>query len=191
MKNILLIAASIITVGSVIPYLRDILRGTTKPNIVSWLTWTILTAIATVAEIAAHEYTTAIFTSSAVVETGLVVALGLKYGYAKYSKFDVICQISALSGLVLWWLFNSPALAVIAAATIDFIGALPTIRHSWILPGEETWPTYAIAGLGGLLAILALTAYNWASLTYAVYIVLINIVLSTILIARGRRNLAT
>ena len=177
--------------ASVIPYLRDILRGTTKPNIVSWITWTILTAIATVAEIAAHEYTTAIFTSSAVVETSLVVILGLKYGYAKYSKFDVICQVGALSGFVLWWLFNSPALAVIAAVTIDFIGALPTVRHSWLMPSEETWPTYAFAGLGGLLAIFALTAYNWTSLSYAVYIVLINLVLSVILITRGRRKLSS
>ena len=72
MKNLLLVAASVITVASVIPYLRDILRGTTKTNIVSWLTWTILTVIATIAEIVAHEYTTAIFTSSAVAETGLV-----------------------------------------------------------------------------------------------------------------------
>ena len=80
----LLVAASIITVASVIPYLRDILRGTTRPNIVPWLTWTILTAIAAIAEIAAHEYTTAIFTTLSVAETGLVVILGLKYGYAKY-----------------------------------------------------------------------------------------------------------
>ena len=189
MKNILLIVASVITVASVIPYLRGILTGTTKPNIASWITWTILTAIATIAEIAAHEYTTAIFTSSAVLETSLVVVLGLKYGYAKYSRFDVICQIGALSGFALWWLFNSPALAVIAAVTIDFIGALPTIRHSWLMPSEETWPTYALAGLGGLFAIFALTAYNWTSLTYAVYIVLINLVLSIILIGRGRRNL--
>lgn len=187
MKNILLIAASIITVASVIPYLRDILRGTTKPNIVSWITWTLLTAIATVAEFAAHEYTTAIFTSSAVVETGLVVALGIKYGHTKYTRFDIACQVGALLGFVLWWLFNSPALAVVAVVSIDLIGALPTIRHSWLQPGEETWPAYALAGLGGLLALFALTAYNWTSLTYAVYIVLVNLMISSILIVKGRR----
>ena len=188
MKDLILLLAAIVTIGSVVPYIRDILRGTTKPNIVSWITWTILTAIATVAEFAAGEYKTAIFTSSAVVETTLIVILGLKYGYAKYSRFDVVCQVSAVIGLILWWLFNNPALAVVASVTIDFIGALPTIRHSWLEPGEETWPTYAMAGLGGLLAIFALTSYNWTSLTYAIYIVLINLVISTILISRGKRQ---
>ncbi len=191
MKTLFLIAASIITVASVVPYARDILKGTTKPNIVSWITWTLLTLVATIAEIAAHEYTTAIFTSSAVVETSIIVVLGLKYGYVKYTSFDWACQIGALSGFFFWWYFNSPAVAVIAAVTIDFIGALPTVVHSWTRPDEETWPTYALAGLGGLLAIFALTSYNWTSLTYAVYIVGINILIAGILITRKAKTVAT
>jgi len=88
-KDFLLLLSAIITIGAVIPYIRDILRGTTKPNIVSWITWTLLFVVATTAEIAAHEYRTAFFTLSVAVETGLVVILGLKYGYAKYTKFDL------------------------------------------------------------------------------------------------------
>ncbi len=186
MKTFLLVLSVLITVASVIPYVRDILKGTTRPNIASWITWTLLTLVATIAEFAAGEYVTAIFTSAAVLETLLVVILGLKYGYAKYSRFDAICQIGALSGFVFWFLFNSPAAAVIAVVTIDFIGALPTVRHSWIKPNEETWLTFAMAGLGGLLAIFALTAYNWTSLTYAVYIVLINILITYVIIYRTK-----
>ena len=186
MKNVFLILSVLITVGSVFPYIRDILKGTTKPNIVSWITWTLLTLVATIAELAAHEYRTALFTSAAVLETTIIVALGLKYGYAKYTRFDAVCQIGALSGFLLWWLFNSPAIAVLASVSIDFIGALPTIRHSWIKPGEETWPTYAMAGIGGLLAIFAFTAFNWTSLTYPIYIVLINVVFTSVLIYRGQ-----
>lgn len=183
MKYAFLVLSVVITVGSVVPYIRDILKGTTKPNIVSWLTWTMLTGVATIAELAAHQYRTAIFTSSAVLETLIIVLLGLRYGYAKYSKFDAICQIGTLVGFLLWWIFNSPTAAIIASVTIDFIGALPTVRHSFLAPGEETWSTYAMAGVGGLLAILALTSYNWASLTYPIYIVLINMVFVAVLIS--------
>lgn len=185
MKDIFLVLAGLVTVGSIIPYAIDILKGTTKPNIVSWITWTLLTGIATIAEIAGHEYKTAIFTGTAVLETAIIVILGLKYGYVKWTRFDYTCQIGAFVGLGLWWLFDTPAIAVIAAVSIDFIGALPTVRHSWLKPGEETWSTYALAGLGGLLAIFALTAYNWTSLSYTIYIVIINIVFSSILIAKG------
>lgn len=186
MKSFLLILSVVVTVTSVLPYIRDILKGTTKPNIASWITWTLLTLVATIAEIAAGEYVTAIFTSAAVLETLIIVILGLRYGYAKYSKFDAICQIGALSGFIFWYLFNSPAAAVIAVVTIDFIGALPTVRHSWLKPGEETWLAFGLAGFGGLLAIFALTAYNWTSLTYAVYIVLINILISYVIIYRTK-----
>jgi len=146
----------------------------------------LLTGIATAAEIAAHEYITAIFTGAAVCETAIVVVLGLRHGYVKYTSFDVVCQISAVVGIVLWQLFNSPTIGVLASVLIDFIGALPTIRHSWVSPGEETWPTYALAGLGGALAIAALHDYNWISLPYALYIVVVNAVLSVVIIKRAQ-----
>jgi hypothetical protein len=97
-----------------------------------------------------------------------------------------VCQIGAIVGIVLWQLFDSPAIGVVASIIIDFIGALPTIRHSWKQPGEETWSSYALSGIGGILAVFALETYNWVSLPYAVYIVLINMVLAYILITRGK-----
>ena len=129
MHNVLLLSAAAITLASVIPYIRDIIKGTTKPNIVSWITWTLLTGIATVAEFSAHEYTTAFYTASAAVTTGMIVVLGFKYGYARYTAFDIVCQVMALVGFALWWIFNNPTLAVVASVTIDFIAALPTIRR--------------------------------------------------------------
>jgi hypothetical protein len=187
MKTVFLILASIIMIGSVLPYLRDIIKGTTKPNLASWITWTLLTGIATAAEISAGEYVAAIFTGSAVVETALIVILGVWYGYVKYVMFDVVCQVAAIVGIILWQIFDSPTIGVLASVTIDFIGALPTVRHSWISPHEETWATYALAALGGVFAILALEDYNWVSLPYAVYIVLIDAVIFGILLIRAKK----
>lgn len=187
MKTIFLILASVITIVSVLPYLRDILKGTTKPNLVSWITWTLLTGIATGAEIAAHEYVAAIFTGSAVIETASVVVLGIKHGYVKYTMFDVVCQVSAIVGIILWQLFNSPAIGVMASVIIDFIGALPTIRHSWLSPGEETWSAFGLAALGGIFALLALNSYNWISLPYALYIVSINLVIVYVIVTRLKK----
>lgn len=184
MKTVFLVLATLITVGSVVPYARDILRGTTKPNIVSWITWTLLTAIATAAELSAHEYVAAIFTSAAAFETGLVVVLGLRYGYVKYTRFDVICQLSAVVGIVIWQIFASPAAGVLASVAIDLVGALPTLRHSWQKPGEETWATYAWASLGAAFAIVALATYNWVSLPYAVYLVAINFITALTIVSR-------
>lgn len=187
MHTILVSLSVILTLAAVIPYARDILKGKTKPNITSWITWTLLTAVATAAEIAAHEYTTAILTSAAVLETAIIVVLGLRYGYVKYTKFDVFCQTGALSGFVLWYFFNSPAIAVIAAVSIDLLGSLPTVRHSWLNPFEETWITFAMSGLGGLMTVLALSSFNPTNLSYPAYIVGMNVIIAGTILIRRRQ----
>lgn len=188
MKTTFLVLSAVITFVGVVPYLLDIIKGKTKPNLVSWITWTLLTGIATAAEIAAHEYVAAIFTAAAATETGAVVVFGLlKRAYVRYTKFDVVCQLSAVVGIVLWQVYNSPEIGIVASVTIDFIGALPSIRHSWIKPYEETWQTYALSGLGGVLAMFALSTYNWASLPYPLYIVIINTVFPLVILYRRTR----
>src|SRR4051812_48457437 len=92
MKLFFLVLSAVITIAAVVPYIRDMVGGRTKPNIVSWFTWTLLAGTATAAEIAGGEYVAAIFTSAATLEVALVVALGLKFGYVKYSRFDGVCQ---------------------------------------------------------------------------------------------------
>jgi len=173
-------------VGAALPYIWGILKCNTKPNIVSWITWTLLTGIATSAEIAAHEYIAAIFTGSAMIETLGVVILGLKHGYVKYTNFDIVCQVGAIIGIILWQIFNSPTVGVVASVAIDLVGALPTIRHSWLKPNEETWQTYALSGFGGILALAALTNFNPINSSYAVYIVLVNVLLASLILIRTK-----
>lgn len=186
MKTVFLALSVILMLWSIVPYARDILRGTTKPNIVTWSTWTLLSGIAAAAQLAAHENIAAIFTIAATIETGVIVLLGLRHGYVKYTRFDVICQIAAVVGIILWQVFDSPLIGVAGAVAIDFVGALPTLRHAWQRPWEETPSSFALAALGGLCAVAALTTYTWVSMTYAVYIALIDGTIFTTILVRGR-----
>jgi hypothetical protein len=185
MKDIFLILGSVLTFVSVAPYIWGILRGKVKPNIVSWITWTLLTGLATAAEIVDKEYRTAIFTGVGCIAVAIVVTLGLIHGYVKYSRFDYICQFSVLLGLALWWFYDSPEVAIVAAVVIDLIGTLPTLRHSWNQPGEESAATFSISALSALLAVLALTDYNWSSLSFPAYLVGINLTIAFTIIYRG------
>jgi hypothetical protein len=189
MKNVFLIVSVVLTLGSVIPYMIDTVRRKTKPNIVSWMTWSLLTGIATAAAISAGEIVAAVYTGVATLGTFVVVLLGVKYGHFRYTRFDVACQAAAVVGIVIWQIFNSPGLGVVAAVTVDFVGALPTLRHAWLKPSEETWQTYAIGAVGGLFAVLALSTYNWVNTPYAAYIVLANTVLPVIIISRRRAGI--
>jgi hypothetical protein len=184
MKDVLLLISALVTVFAVIPYIRDILRHKTKPNVASWITWTLLFLVASIAEIAAHEYRTAFFTGSVALECFIVVLLGSRYGYAKYTKFDAVCQISALLGFVVWWIFNNPLAAIFSVVVIDLLACLPTLEHSWFSPKEETWQTFAFSGIGALIALLALTSFNWTSVLYPVYLILINTLITSVIIFR-------
>jgi uncharacterized membrane protein HdeD (DUF308 family) len=92
MREVLAVAAGILALVAGVPYVIDIVRGKTKPNIVSWSVWTLLTAVATAAAFAAHQPRTAFLTLGDTAATLVTVILGLKYGIAKFSWIDGVCM---------------------------------------------------------------------------------------------------
>lgn len=191
MKTALSIIAGLIATFSTVPYLIDIVKRKTKPNIVSWFTWTLLTAIATAAAFASHAPRAAILTLGSSICTFLVVALGLKYGIAKLSLFDGLCQAGAVVGLILWLIFNSPAIALAFSIVIDFIAALPTIRHSWLKPAEETWQTFMFGVVASIITLVSLSEYTFANLAFPAYLLFGNgLLVATVTYRRTQKGLA-
>jgi hypothetical protein len=188
-KTAFLVISLVLSAGSALPYIRDILRRRTKPSIVTWFTWTLLTAIATAAEFAAGEYTTAIFTSISTLSSLFIVLLGLRYGHAKYGLLDLICQISVLIGIALWIMLNSPLLAVVVMIIIDLVGTLPTLRHAWKRPGEETLLTFVMGFASATFVIIALKTYTAVGVVYPAYLGIVNIIIAGTILARRRSKL--
>lgn len=186
MRNTLAWAAAIVAACSTLPYLVDIVKRRTKPNIVSWLTWTILTSIATAAAFAAGAPRSALLTLGSAICTAAVVVLGVYYGTAKFSRFDIVCQIGAFLGLALWLILKAPIWGIIIPVGIDFVAVLPTLRHSWLKPGEETWQTFIIGVIAASLTVVSLTDYSLAGLLYPAYLVIANGVI--VLAVLGRRK---
>ena len=184
MKDVALVLSGLISIVGIIPYCLDIIRHKTKPNLVSWITWTLLTGIAMAAQISAGEYRAAWFTGGATIATGSVVILGLWHGYVKYTQFDIVCQMLAVVGIILWQIFNDPLIALYMSIAVDLIGLLPTLRHSWQKPYEETWQTFFIGAIAAIFAFIALDTFNQTTLLYPIYILLANISLFTTILYR-------
>ena len=189
MKTALIIVSTVLTLASTVPYLVDILKRRTKPRIVSWFTWSLLTGIAAAASFSDGQIAAGVLMLAATVETAAIVVLGLKYGDRRFERFDIVCQLGAIVGLVLWLVFNSPAIAVIAVVSIDIIGMLPTVKHSWQKPYEETWLTFLLAGLGGVATVLAAGSWSITASAYPVYIVVANFLLTVIILGSPHRKL--
>lgn len=173
-RSLLILASSILTIWATVPYLLDIVKGKTKPRIVTWFTWSLLSSITSAAAFSDHQYASAILTLCGAVSTFAVVVLGWKHGDRTFERVDIICQIGALAGLLLWLLFGSPALAVIITTVIDLIGTIPTQLHAWKAPNEETASTFAYDLIASVCTIAASTSWHLTALLPPVYFFMSN-----------------
>ncbi len=187
MRSDLAFIAGCIAIVGAIPYILDTLKGKTHPNIVTWFTWTLLNGINAAAAWSSGALQTAIFSGAGALATGAICLVGLRYGLKKYTRFDILCQCSALLGVVLWQLTSRPAVAVLINVATDFTGWLPTYRHAWKAPHAETWQTFALSGFSAALTLVSIQDYTLIALAFPVYILAANVaIVSTILVRRQK-----
>ena len=152
------------------------------------MTWTLLTGIACAASFADGQIAGGVLLACATLEVFSVVVFGFRAGNRSFQRLDVICQLAALIGLALWLMFNSPAVAVMAAIAIDLVGSVPTIRHSWLKPHEETWVTFGLSSLGGACTVLVAGSWRITAIAYPLYIVVANVLLVAAILGSPHRH---
>ena len=187
MRNTFAALAGILAFLDVTPYVMDVIKRKTKPHIVSWFTWTLLLIVATSVAFAAHQTRSALLNLGDTMGTLLVLVLGIKYGIAKFNWFDGLCQLGAIIGFVLWLVFDSPAIAIIASICVDFIASLPTVKHSWQRPQEETWQAFGLTVVASSLTLLSLNVFKVTSLAFPVYLLLANSAVVVVVVYRRRK----
>jgi len=168
---VLTIAGPLLGVAGTVPYIVATVRRRTRPRLVTWLTWCMLTAVAGAASLSSHDYPSAAFSLVGTLATGLVLLAGLGFGDRSFGWLDGVCLAVVAAGFVLWRTLHLPDIAVLGSCVIDFVGLVPTLVHSWREPREETALTYALVALGGLCS----TAAAWGTwtvpaLAYPVYV---------------------
>jgi len=187
MKNILAILSGLVYVAGTIPYIVDTLRGKTKPNVVTWFTWGILSGVTAVAALAGHDAVqTAIFAGALAVTNLFIVVIGLRYGFKRYTKLDILCQVLAVTGIILWQITSRPELAILLCFISDFIGAVPTYRHIWLKPYEETLRTFVIFVISSAISIASLRTFGFVQLAYPLYILLDTGLIIALIVLRRR-----
>jgi hypothetical protein len=186
-RNIFLTLSSVLLIASVIPYLVDIIHKKTKPRIVSWLNWGILGGVAGAAALADGQIPAAVISFASVIEVMTVVVLGLYYGDRRFEKIDIFCQAGALVGLGLWFTLRSPLVAIAVITLVDLIAALPTYKHIWQKPNEETPTTFVLCSVASLLTVITITSLALSGIIYPVYLLLANTCMAGLIIYRRRK----
>jgi len=187
MRDFLQIFGPLLGSIAVVPYVYDVIRGRTKPNIVSWSTWALLTGIGTAAIIAGGDFRSSLLPLNSTICTIVVVILAIKFGFAKYTRLDKFCQLGAIVGLLLWFIFDAPLVALVITIIIDLLASIPTYNHAWKAPGEETWETFAIASVGAFLTLLAVKA-SAITMVYPIYLMLLDGGIAIITVYRRKQK---
>lgn len=181
------IFSGLLAMAAIIPYVRDILHGTTRPNVVSWSLWVLLLSIAALAQLSAGASWSLVLVVGDLIGTASVLVLCLiGYGYGKYSWLDGICFALALVAIVLWQITNQPLLAIGLAALADFLASVPTLVKSYKDPRSEEPTQFFIIAIAALLGVLSTSIFDPANLVFPAYLFCINIAIGGTAFLRAR-----
>lgn len=178
---ILATVAGVIAFASTIPYIKDILHGSTRPNLVSFGLWGFLLSIGMFAQIASGASWSIIFIIGDLLAVFAVIILCLMgYGYGKYGKLEWVCTVLAIIAIVSWQVTSEPLLAIIFALIADALAAIPTVVKTYRDPRSEiSYPWYMVA-VGGVIAIFSNTIFDLPNMLFPVYIVILNTTVGTL-----------
>lgn len=185
--HILVIISACIGIYGSIAYIRDTLKGKTKPNRVSWSMWAIAPLIGTAAAVAAGAdiwATVRIFLAGFVPLLVVIASFFNPQSYWKATSFDIACGISSLVALIFWFAADAPVVAILLAAIGDGFAALPTIIKAWKYPETETGVTYITSLLSVLLVLPSIPVWNIENSAFQIYLIGVN----TLLIAAVYRK---
>jgi len=162
--------AGFISLCGFIPYIAEILRGTTRPNRATWWIWTVVGATLCASYYASGARHTIWVAASYVVGPLAIALLSLRRGEGGWSRFDRNCLSASLLSLVIWWLARSPLVALVANIGIDLLGALPTVRKAYAEPEAESLASWAIFLIADALNLCALSSWSVEASLYPAYL---------------------
>ena len=185
---ILAVLSGILCFASVVPYVRDIVYGTTRPNITTWFLWLFIQVIA----IAVQFHEGASWSIVMVIADAITIALVfflsvVGYGYRLYTTFDMWCGILGVIAILSWQMTGNALYALAFAIIADICAALPTIKKAYLDPWSENPTGWASTMVAAILAIASTTRFDLANVLFPAYLVIINALTFTLAFS-GRRS---
>jgi hypothetical protein len=186
MKEAATVIAIIIASIGYIPYIRDSLQGKTKPHIISWFTWALISFLAFGVQLlnggGVGSYVNLFM--GGICTT--VFIIGLHKGTRNITRIDVIAFALAIIAIVLWLIVKQPLWSMVLVIFIDIMSFFPTIRKSWNKPWDETLITYECTCVKNLFSIYALQSYTLITTSYPIYSLIATFLFVLLLIFRRK-----
>lgn len=143
------------------PYITDTIKGTTKPERVTWGTVFLLNAIGFANQLASGAGNSLWLFGAAVLATGTIFGLSIFKGVGGHTNLDIFTIVVALLGLVLWIIFDSPTFSIVATLIVGIVALLPTFAKAKKQPETETKITWLLGSISALLATISVGTLDW------------------------------
>ncbi len=168
------VSAGAIGIADTIPYVRDTLRGVTRPHRGTWLIWGVLAVVVCLSQYADGASWSLIMAAVQAVLTSLIFVLSIRRGEGGLSPTELVMIAIASGGVVGWIVADEPLVATVCVVAADLIGAAMMVPKTYRDPESETLVTFAFASVGGALAAGAVGAVDLSLLLYPVYYCFVN-----------------
>jgi hypothetical protein len=193
-KDVLTLIGVGIELGSVIFYIWTILKGSTRPQPISWAGWTAIGAVGAWAARSGGAGLSFYIAAAFVAVTGSVLIVSLIPGYGHSGTddpepTDLPILIAGVILLVLRALgVFPPSLHATLAVLGDSCFAWFTLRKAARYPETEAFWPWAGAVVAAGLGLVVLGSFNYTAMAYPVYLFVANTAITgAILIGRSRK----
>jgi len=158
-------------------YIKDIIYGKTRPNIISWIFWSIAPLVGIyISYKSGVSIPLLISTFMAGFPPLLVVIFSIfnKNFYSKISKFDIFCGIFSVIAIIFWVTTKNGILSLAFAILADLFASIPTIIKSWKYSETETATPYALGILNQIITFLIIINFSFVNCAFPIYFVMVN-----------------
>ena len=173
--NWIFLGAAFNLVGST-TYVIATLRGKTKPNRITWFLWALAPLIAFAAMLGdgvSPQDGLMTFMVGFGPTMIFLASFFNKKAFWKITKFDIICGLLSLLGIVAWAVTRTGASAILFSVLADGLALLPTLVKAWKEPETENFVVFMNASISATITLLALKAYDFEHLAFPVYILVV------------------
>jgi hypothetical protein len=172
-----------ITIFGNLTYLRDTLKGETKPNRVTWLLWGAAPLISYFSQKTSGGGIQTLYTLAIGVMPFVVLGASFldKRAYWAITKFDIACGVMSVLALILLVATGKGLLALALSIVADMFASLPTLIKSYRHPQTETTVSYGLEIAASIIVILTIHHWIFVNYIFAIYILLSNVLFTAVL----------
>jgi hypothetical protein len=185
MAAVLGVLAGLLTVVETIPYVRDVLGGSTRPHRGTWLIWTVLAVIAFFSQRADGGSWSLVMVAVQAVLTGLIFTLAIRRGEGGVAPGELAMIALAGAGVAGWAIADEPVVATACVVAADLVAVALMVPKTWRDPASETLITFVLGSVSGALAAGAVGELDASLLLYPVYYCLGNAAIALLIVTRA------